>query len=337
MKKLLPKNNELNAQKGFNLIEVFIALAVGLFLFAGVLTIFVNMKTTSTHTSSFGEIQENGRFAISLISEDLLRQDFWGDYTGTMDLSSITPVPAAPKGECNGDGVNNGTFPTANGHFRTIWSSPVTAASIMSGCRTDAKIGSDILQLKRVKSNPLVDALGNPVATAPAGKYYLVSNINNGTIFNGGVVPSIKNGQVWEYQHHIYYVKEETQGSNSVPVLMMGSLSNELSFAPAIDGIERLHFMFGIDTDIDTTSPGYGIINAYISSNDMTLDLWNQNGSRILAVKIYVLARSIRPDTKYKNTNTYQLGDQTFVANDNYRRLLFSSTVTLHNSRIDIW
>ena len=339
----------LKYQGGFSLLEIFIALSIGLVIFAGVLSVFVGIKTTTTETSSYGELQENGRFAISLLSDDLLRQDFWGDYTGTVDLASINPVPGAPAGECIGGGINNGTFPLAVGKFRTLWGQTATSATILSGCRTDAKIGSDVLQLKRVISskliqrdasgNPILDVNGNqmPITVALAGNFYLVSNMNNGTIFASGAVPVIPNGQVWEYQHHIYYVREETQGSNKVPVLMQGRLSNTLSFAPIIDGIEMIYFEYGIDTDTDPTNPGYGIINAYVPAINMNDALWNNANSRILSVKIYVLARNILPDNKYTNTNTYQIGAQTYTFNDNYRRLLFSSTVTLYNAGVDTW
>lgn len=329
--------HHLQYQKGFSLLEVFVALVIGLVIFAGVLSVFVGMKTTTKETSSYGELQENGRFAISLLSDDLLRQDFWGDYTGTIDLASINPVPGAPVGECIGRGINNGTFPLSAGKFRTLWGETVTSSTILSGCRTDAKIGSDILQLKRVVSAPLVDGAGDAITVAPAGSYYLVTNMNNGTIFNGGAVPAIQNGQVWEYQHHIYYVREETQGNNTVPVLMQGQLSNTLSFSPVIDGIEMIHFEYGIDTETDPIDPGYGIINAFVSANNMTDVLWNNVNSRILSVKVYVLARNIFPDNQYTNTNTYQLGAQSFTFNDNYRRLLFSSTITLYNAGVDTW
>jgi type IV pilus assembly protein PilW len=118
---------------------------------------------------------------------------------------------------------------------------------------------------------------------------------------------------------------------------MQGQLTNTLSFAPIIDGIEMIHFMYGIDTETDPTDPGYGIINAFVSAGNMTEVLWNNANSRILSVKLFVLTRSILPDIKYTNTNTYLLGEQSFTFNDNYRRLLFSSTVTLYNAGVDTW
>jgi len=323
-----------NKQRGFSILELFISLAVGLVLLAGVLSVFVSMKTTTKQTSTYGELQENGRFALSVLTDDLLRQDFWGDYSGTFDRASLGGVPATPTSDCTGEGINNATFPAAAGQFRTIWGDTVTSASMMS-CITDARVGtaaannySDIIQLKRVISTATV------AADIVANQYYLITNISDGEIFTGGdAIPNVDNSQIWQYQHHVYYVREETQGSITVPVLMQGRLSNKaMVFVPIIDGIEMIRFMYGVDTTDD------GVVNAFISADNMTQALWNGAGNtNIIAIKVYILARSITPDVKYTNTNSYLLGDLTFTANDNYRRLLFNSTITLFNARVDQW
>jgi len=312
----------LNKQRGFSLVEIFVSLAIGLALLTGILSVFVGMKTTSTETSGYGELQENGRFALSLLSDDLLRQDFWGDYTGTFDLASLNAVPSVPSPDCTGEGINNASFPLVSGHFRTLWGQTVANASILS-CITDAKVGSDVIQLKRV--------ISNPVTVTTSNNYYLVTNISDGELFTGTAIPAIVNSQVWEYQHHVYYIKEESQGSNKVPVLMQGRLTTKMTFDPIIDGIEMIRFMYGVDTT------GDNIVNAYIAGDNMLDAQWDNKDSQILAVKIYVLARSILPDNKYTNSNTYQMGDLQVTVDDNYRRLLFSSTVTLYNAGIDSW
>jgi len=330
-------------QNGFSLLEVFIALAIGLVIFAGVLSVFVGMRTTTVETSSNGELQENGRFAMSLLTDGLSRQDLWGDYTGIFDFSSISHALAAPGNDCTGAGVNNASFPAAIGHFRTIWGQTVASANPM-GCFSDAKIGSDVIQIKRVLASEIMKADGvtplleDPEEAAPAGNYHLVTNSNGGILFGSGAVPAVDNSRVWQYQHHVYYVREETQGSNTVPVLMQGQLTTQMSFSPVIDGIEMIRFMYGYDADTDPDAPGYGIVDAFIPASDMTEALWNDaGGTKIIAIKIFVLARNITPDAKYTNDNTYLLGDLSVTFNDNYRRLLFSSTVTLYNARVDLW
>ena len=336
-------------QQGFSLLEVFIALAIGLVIFAGVLSVFVGMRTTTTETTSYGELQENGRFAVSLLTGDLLRQDFWGDYAGTFDLASISPVPVAPGNDCNGGGVNNASFPLATGTFRTLWGQTITAGGLDPlGCfpsvaGTQTKVGSDVIQLKRVVTTPFT------AIEAGGSHYYLTTNTDNGVVLTNAIDASIDNARSWQYQHHVYYVREEEQGSDKVPVLMQGRLVNySMKFEPIIDGIEIIRFMYGVDLDDD------GVVNTFISAENMTDPLWNHKGgrdnaqgtnltlsTRILAVKIYVLARNVLPDNKYTNTKTYFLGDLNnslgITFNDNYRRLLFTSTITLHNALVDTW
>lgn len=324
------KNFNYSRHKGFTIVELFISLAVGLVLLVGVLSVFVSVKSTSRITATYGELQENGRFALNVLSEDLLRQDFWGDYVGTFDLANLNGnLTAAPLNDCTGDGLNNSSFPIANGHFRTLWGETVAAANPM-GCFSNAapaKVGSDILQLKRVISTPLLPA------ALSADRYYLITNIGDGEIFDGALaVPDVDNSQIWEYQHHVYYVTDQVQGNITVPVLMQGWLTNSMIFSPIIDGIEMIRFSYGVDTTDD------GVVNAFISADNMTQALWNNaSDSKILAVKIYVLARSVLPDPNYTNDNTYVLGDLPFTPNDNFRRLLFSSTVNLFNARVDSW
>ena len=297
----------MNKQRGFTLVEIFISLAVGLALFAGVLSVFVGMKTTSQETATYGELQENGRFALSVLSDDLLKQNFWGDYTGTLDKSMLNAVPnSAPSDECIGEGLNNGTFPAGIGHFRALWGQTVTNSSIM-GCIEDAKVASDVIQFKR--------AISEPLTLSTAQQYYIISNLSEASIFTGTTIPKVLNSQLWEYQHHIYYIREEVQGNNTVPVLMQGRLTKKMTFDPII-----------------------GIVDTFVSADNMTITQWDHgNDNRILAVRIYVLARSILPDSKYTNSNTYNLGDLPVTFNDNYRRLLFNSTVTLYNAGVDSW
>lgn len=323
--------------KGFTMIELMISMAIGLILFAGVMSIFVGMRATTAETSSYGELQENGRFAISVLTDDLLNQNLWGDYPGTFGTANLTVVPAAPGNDCIGGGVNNATFPLAVGHFRTLWGQTLTAAQPNPlGCfppGSQTSPGSDVIQIKRVIGNPV----GAPPLIVPAaGNYYLTTNTVSGGIFPfGGAAPVLGNARTWQYQHLVYYVRDETVGNNVVPVLMQGRLANSrMGFAPVIDGIEVIRFMYGIGPEAT------GVVDRFVSATTMNNNpgLWdNAAGTRILAVKIYVLARSILPDYKYENTNTYQLGNLSLDVNDNYRRLLFSSTVTLYNARVDVW
>ncbi|REL34766.1 PilW family protein [Thalassotalea euphylliae] len=315
-------------QRGFTILEIFISLALGLVLFSGVMSIFVGMYSTSDTTTRYGSMQETGRITISLLTDDLMRQGFWGELAMPLSNSNLLAVPAAPSSECRGGGINNGTFPGNIGTFRAIWgATPLNSA--MMGCINDAKQGSDILQLKRAVALPTVGALDDD-------RYYLTTNMNAGQIFDGeNTPPVINNSQTWEYQHHIYYVSDDTLAgsSNVVPTLNLISLANSMWNQPLIDGVEMIRFLYGIDSD------GNGNVDSFVSANNVTDAIWDgASSAKIRAVKVYVLVRDIELDPTYTNDTVYRLGDVNFnAAGDNYRRMLFSSTITLHNGDVRVW
>lgn len=89
---------------------------------------------------------------------------------------------------------------------------------------------------------------------------------------------------------------------------------------------------FNLDTngdgDIDESDgPGLGG-NGAITGND-TLTAFNINDIR--AIKIWVLARSTRQDSKHFNNNTYTVGRQVITPNDKFYRRLLTTTVTCRN------
>jgi type IV pilus assembly protein PilW len=68
----------VNRQHGLTLIEIMVALTLGLILLAGVLQIMASNKQTFRVQEGLSEVQENGRTAIRLLSEDIRLADFWG-------------------------------------------------------------------------------------------------------------------------------------------------------------------------------------------------------------------------------------------------------------------
>ncbi len=58
-------------QPGFTLVEILIAIAIGLFLTAGMVQLFVANKTSYRFNEALSRIQENGRFALATMASDL--------------------------------------------------------------------------------------------------------------------------------------------------------------------------------------------------------------------------------------------------------------------------
>jgi type IV pilus assembly protein PilW len=61
----------LNKQRGVSLVEMMVAITIGLILLAGVLSIFFSSKVTYFSNEKMARLQENGRVALNLISHDV--------------------------------------------------------------------------------------------------------------------------------------------------------------------------------------------------------------------------------------------------------------------------
>jgi len=72
------------AQHGFSLIELMIAMLLGMILLGGVFQVFVATKNGQRLQNSMAEVQENGRYAIHFLRENILMAGF----------SSISPIDA---------------------------------------------------------------------------------------------------------------------------------------------------------------------------------------------------------------------------------------------------
>ncbi len=68
--------NKLN-QAGISLIELMIAVLIAVFLLAGVLQIFINSKQTNKMQINMSRLQENGRFALDFMANDIRTAGYW--------------------------------------------------------------------------------------------------------------------------------------------------------------------------------------------------------------------------------------------------------------------
>src|SRR5690554_122832 len=57
--------------RGFTLVELMVALAIGLIVSSAALTLFVTSRQTYLATESLGRVQENARMAFELMARDV--------------------------------------------------------------------------------------------------------------------------------------------------------------------------------------------------------------------------------------------------------------------------
>jgi type IV pilus assembly protein PilW len=73
---LMRENMSPCQQKGMTLIEIMIALLLGVFLLAGVIQIFISSRETYRVQEALSRLQENGRFAMDFLGRDIRMADY---------------------------------------------------------------------------------------------------------------------------------------------------------------------------------------------------------------------------------------------------------------------
>lgn len=76
------------SQKGLSLIELMVAMLIGLILIAGIGNIFIDSKRTYSFQQGLARIQENGRMALEFLGRDIRMAGYTGCASG--DYSSVT-------------------------------------------------------------------------------------------------------------------------------------------------------------------------------------------------------------------------------------------------------
>lgn len=311
-----------NCQKGMSLVELMVSMLIGLFLTLGLFAMFSMSSSNVVTTSQFNQLQENGRIALALMERDITQLGFMGDITGTdFVLGTNMALRDGIANDCIGAGVNNGTLPnTEPAHFRRLWGYEAGKSAESLSCLNGVNANTDVIQIKRL--------VGPPVTNPNGERYYMAATSSQAVLFKGGNPPNpaLENARFWEYQHHIYFIKND----GSVPVLRRKTLTKNNGMnneEQLVEGIENMRILYGFDNDGDDTA------DSFMPAENVTTLMWdNELFQRLVAVRVFLLVRAIDEDKSYTNDTTYTLGDKEIDGlNDHYRRKVVSTTMVLAN------
>jgi len=93
-------------QSGISLIEIMVALLIGVFLLGGVLQIFIGSKQTYWMQENLSRLQENGRLALDFLANDIRMAGYWG-CLGTS--STNTDIAGTNDNSNHSDTIDDGT------------------------------------------------------------------------------------------------------------------------------------------------------------------------------------------------------------------------------------
>ncbi|WP_024872201.1 PilW family protein [Tolumonas lignilytica] len=329
----------MKKQTGFTLLEWMIALTIGLFLLAGMMSLYSASHETTNDSLDSGELQENGRIAMNLLMRDLHMADFWGDYTGSVlsaaSGANITLSSAASNLSAANDCLddrNAGSFPVGSNNLRPVWTVHVNhsgSKGTVLGCISNTAVlspDSDIINIKRLRGEDASNL------TLDNDHFYMATTVHAGYFFKGNetapTAANMPNRRIWEYLNHLYFIRV----TDNIPELHMTYLLGSMTDSALVQGVEKMRLLFMVDT---TFQPD-GIVDQYITPENITQQEWDEG--RVLGVRLFLLVRSLQPSPLYTNTNTYQLGDISYTptTDDHFRRLLLQSTVKFNNGGLYI-
>lgn len=307
-------------QSGFSLIELLIALGLGLVLSAGVVMVFVQNSRSSAQDDELGRILENGRYVVRTLARDIAMAGFWGKY---LDVSTTIEDGSVAIDQDCGDGVNPWAMDLLNLEFLNNASVASTAASFECLPSADIVIGSDILAIKRMADRSVVDA------SLITNQMYMRTNSVAATMFLGGAsgTPPAMIGTIenWPYMPVIYYLRNYSfTPGDGIPSLCRAQLDNssppDMVSECLVEGIENMQLEFGVDDDSD-------FIADYYTAAPTAADMVNS-----VAVRVHVLVRSLNELPNYINDKSYNVGSTIVAAaNDGFYRRVFSTTIILRN------
>ena len=79
-----------DAQTGFSLVELMVAVTIGLLLLTGLTVIFINSSSANRELQKASQQTENGRYAIDLLTQDIRHAGFYGHFS---ELANATALP----------------------------------------------------------------------------------------------------------------------------------------------------------------------------------------------------------------------------------------------------
>lgn len=310
------KSTTLSRQRGVSMVELMVAMLLGLFLLFALVGILINGKEAFGSANHLSRLQENGRIATDLVVIDLKRAGYWGGNSNIPGVFGTTGQLAAAA-SCDTAGMGWGRMisqPVFGINDSQNGYNCIPAADYLRG---------DVLVMRH--ASPWVAP-----AALTAGRLYLRSSLFEGKLFIGSAEADVTNqvddtpNSVREIQAHAYYVGPSGRSCNGldVPSLFRVRLGDD--GRPTTDellpGIEHLQVQYGTE-DIPS---GNG---QYLNADEIALDEW----VNVVTARVWILVRAECAENGFTDGRSYTMGDVVYTPGDGFRRQLYSSVVMFRN------
>ena len=353
----------MKRQSGVSLVELMIAITIGLFLMAVLVQLIGHSSAQHRELALANQQIENGRYAMQVLTDDLHDSGFFGTF---LDLGDPTTLPLP----CSTTPSDYETSLAPGAYFLN---SPATASVPLCVGSANYVAGTDILMIVRASSAPTAlaaladgdiyvqtDTQTLKVKTASAASNATEFNLMKRSAAPPPPAPPILalcvdlatqpecRADIRKLQVHIYFVSPcnrfasgvanctpAADDGNPVPTLKRVELTPGGFSAPiaVAEGIDNMQIEFGLDSSVlNPADPPDGSPDSFIASTPTLAQLKDT-----VAVGVYLLARNPELSAGYTDTKLYVLGSDPATstipaANDNFKRHAYSRVIRLYNA-----
>ncbi|WP_296809828.1 PilW family protein [Thiocapsa sp.] len=321
-------------QSGLTMVEILVALALGLFLTGGILSVYLGSKQTYRVVEALARSQENGRYAVELLGRTVRMAGYVG--CARLDDSPNNIV----KPEEDGD--------LSNGNFVDVDVDEVVAALRISG--TDALVvrggGGPMARLDAEKTwdaNAKIDRNADDwsagdvliisdclsvdifratnVSKDPNGKGITIAHAKNANTDNKLSKVYAKGADVMSYRETTFFVASSQADECVEPCRgLWRRLGNE-DPQEILQGVENMQILYGIDTS------GSRALDRYMTADEVDdADDWEH----VVAVRIDLLLVSPE-DNLVDSPRSIVFNGEELEPDDRRMRRVLTTTVAIRN------
>lgn len=336
---------------GFSLMELMIAMTLGLLLLSGVVGVFMSSRTTYETTDRLSRIQESGRFALETLARDLRA----AGYLGCSRRGEFTNTLNNPSGLLWNFAVAVQGFDGQGSVWKPALDSTVAPNAAPGSDALVVRIPRDDIEPVRVVEGELMTATTDPIVTEDSGAtkrldkgdVVQISDCNARAVFQvtantAGTIQHGKVGRETDSKKHtespgndtddlgyaytdaaellpvqsiVYYVHQEPGSKDSA---LWRRVSGSSTPEPLVEGVEKMQLRFGESVA--------GTIQ-YRRADEVA------NWQQVRTVRIALLVRSTSQYGTDIDHADYQLLDVTVKdPNDRHLRQIFTTTVVIRNA-----
>jgi type IV pilus assembly protein PilW len=329
------------------LLELMIAMTIGLVLVGGAFKIFMDSSKTYQIHEAQSRLEENARYVYSVLDADIRMAGYWGYSKGISGIVGTTPQtdPAATT-------LAGAAATSCGTNFATDLGTPLEGSNngytlACAGYQGRTMPSADTLTVRRASLNP------TNVPAAASGPLRICSTRTSvSLVFSVNACqadqapPENSPGTIHDLIVHSYYVARDSASATNVPTLWRKSLNNVGTVPTFQDeeilaGVEDFQVQFGVDPTGAT-----GVAQRYI---DPMAAGGIPSGAQIVSVRLWILLRSDTLEPGFTDNRVYVYGNRStqngtvndltagnnaglaYQPNDHYRRLLVSRTVMIRN------